>query len=88
MSPLLQTEEAAKDWAQSVQVGATDLILSLECHQLQHLSLNMQCKSLVMDKFHYVPILNKVLLSVIDSLCGLVKLVNSKGHKQKAFFLS
>ena len=43
VSPRLLTEETIKDWAQSVQFGATDLIQSLECHQLQHLSLNIIC---------------------------------------------
>ena len=43
VSPRLLTEETIKDWTQSVQFGATDLIQSLGCHQLQHLSLNIIC---------------------------------------------
>ena len=45
VSPWFRTEETAKDWTQSVLVGATDLIQSLECHQLQHLWLTIQYKS-------------------------------------------
>ena len=69
--PLLQTEEAVKDWAQSVQVGATDLMQSLECHQLKHLRLKIR---------YTIPmnILHQVMNPVLDALDAKVKLVNSK----------
>ena len=71
LSPWLQREETIKDWAQNLQVGATDLIQSLECHQLQHLTLVMQC--IVSEH-----VADQVMNSVVDSLNAHVKLVNSK----------
>ena len=70
----LQTEETIKDWAQSVQVGVTDLIQSLECHQLKHLRLDIQC--IVVKTVKHV--VHQVMNSVVDSLDAHVKLVNSK----------
>ena len=73
-SPRLQTEETIKDWAQSVQVGATDLIQCLECHQLQHLRLNIRCTIPMTIR----NILLQVMNPVLDALDAEVKLVNSK----------
>ena len=73
VSPSLQTEETVKDWTQSVQVGATDLIQSLEFHQLQHLELTIQYR--YSGVFMYV---KQVMNSVEHSLNACVTLVNSK----------
>ena len=81
VSPQLQTEETIKDWAQSVQVGATDLIQSLECHQLQRLSLNIRCTFSVA-----IRILYQVMNPVLDALNTKVELVNSK-RQAKGFRL-
>ena len=62
-----------KAWAQCVQVGATDLIQSLGCHQLQHLSLNIRCTFSVA-----IRILYQVMNPVLDALNTKVELVNSK----------
>ena len=72
--PSLETEETTKDWAQSVQVGATDLINCLEYHQLQHLELVIQ----YIYSEAVTHILDQVNKSVVDSLDAHVKLVNCK----------
>ena len=81
VSPSLQTEETVKDWTQSVQVGATDLVQSLEFHQLQHLKLTIQYR--YSGVFMYI--VKQVMNSVEHSLNACVTLVNSK--RQAAFFL-
>ena len=73
--PWLQTaeEETIKDWAQSVRVGATDLIQSLECHQIQHFKLDMQCTIATFNN----DILHQVTSPVVEALRAQVELVNS-----------
>ena len=73
-SPSLETEETFKDWTQSVQVGATDLINCLEYHQLQRLELIIEYGYLE-AVMHTMDQVNK---SVVDSFDDHVKLVNSK----------
>ena len=79
-SPSLETEETFKDWTQSVQVGATDLINCLEYHQLQRLELIIEYgySEAVM---HIIDQVNK---SAVDSFDDHVKLVNSK-RQMKGF---
>ena len=62
VSPWLQAEEI-KDWAQSVQAGATNLIQSLESHQLQHFMFDRRIYS------HDGRVTNQV----VDSLHAQVK---------------
>ena len=73
-SPWLRTERTINNWLYSLQVKAGDLIQCLECHQLQHLRLDVWCicyRSLENE-------LDTVPNSVEHYLDAQVKLVNSK----------
>ena len=76
----LQTEEleTIKDWTQSVQDGATDLIQSLECCQIQHLKLEMSLKILYLSSDSIEHIMHQEMTPVLEELNAKVDLVNSK----------
>ena len=65
-----------KDWVQSVQVGATDLIQSLECHQIQHLRLGIVSLKTSSDSFKRI--IHQEMDPVLEELNAKVDLVNSK----------
>ena len=64
-----------KGWAQSVQVGATDLIQFLEFHP--DLQLNIQCTFSVVTNYIF-GLLCQLTNLVLDVLDAKVKSVNSK----------
>ena len=78
MSAWLQEKElkTIKEWLQSVQDGATDLIQSLECHQIQHLKLRLMSLKISSDSFKCI--LHQKLNPVLEELNAKVDFVNYK----------
>ena len=68
-----------KECVQSVRVGATDLIQSLECHQIQYLGLRIASPlKLYSDTIVQIMHLHQEMNPVLEELDAKVDLVNSK----------